>query len=103
VGLAGDDGPKQTRSNLSQKEIPVQFGIQAALTEMDIDVIDDWIETEEQIRDHLRKTFDHASYSWMRTDAIRDESGLPLTYAGLRETLMFETYFTTYFRYVLQP
>lgn len=106
IGMAADDEPNQTRTNLCKKTLPVSIGIQKVINENPESVagktaIDLYVELEEQIRETCRK-HDPDNFSWLRTESLKDEDGTPFSFMGLREANIFEAYFTAYFVRVLQ-
>lgn len=105
LGLAADDEQKQSRANLTQKEIPVQVALQKLVgSPDDKEHIDRLILMEEQLRWTVRKAVDitEEEFSWIRTESLKDDEGTPFSFMGLREGNVFEAYFTAYFRHVME-
>lgn len=102
IGLAGDDAPNQSRSNVALREVPVQIGYQKPISNLqDTDSIDDLILFVEQLRDVCRKDVDLDGYSWSRNESLKDENGIPYSFVGMREASLFESYFTAFYQTVL--
>jgi hypothetical protein len=94
IGLASDDEDPKTRTGKGcRKEIPIQIAIQRQCDATDKTLQDQMITLEDQIRETIR-TLDN--YQWLRTEALKDENGLPFQFMGMRQGY-FEAYFTAYF------
>lgn len=101
--MNNDTFPSQTRTSLSRTEIPIQTGLQSTFESHQVLAeIDLLVELEEQMSDTIRK-LDLDGYSWIRSEALRDENGLPFDFTKIRDENTYECYKVHYFNYVLQP
>jgi hypothetical protein len=99
VGLAASD-QVVTRSLAFTREIPVQVAVQLVLPDAPEDsepLLDRYEDLEEELRDTAR-TLAHEHFSWLRTEPLRDENGVPFSFVGLREYNTFEAFFTAYYK-----
>jgi len=37
-------------------------------------------------------------YSWDRTESMKDENGIPISFTGLREAQIFEAYWVSFYK-----
>ena len=98
-----EEGPNQTRcSGLALREVPISFGFQKAqVLTSDVAGIDLLVDLIDELYDVCRH-FDHRDYSWIRTEALKDENGVPFNYTNLINHNVFEAYFTVYYNHVVQ-
>ena len=102
IGLAADDTENLSRGNMARREVPVQIGYQRANVDpQDTALIDTLIELEEQLRDVCRIEVDPEFFSWMRTESLKDENGVPYSFLALREANTFESFFMATYNLVL--
>lgn len=97
-----DEGPNQSRaSSLGLREIPVSFGLQRPrVLATDTAAIDLMVDLVDELYAVLR-TFDHENYNWLRTEALKDDNGVPFNYALNVTANIFEAYFTAYYNHVI--
>jgi hypothetical protein len=106
ISLAADD-KLLTRADTFERDIPIQIGLQHKLKgakpgDMTLE-IDRYRELEDQLRDACRlATKDHSHFDWRRTEALKDESGMPYSFTGMRQNSTFEAYFVAYYHVVLK-
>lgn len=106
IGLAYDDAENLDRNNLTTRTIPIQIAIQAALPQ-DGDRLDSeiskWVQLDEIVRDLIRhRDTPPDAYTWLRTESLKDPNGTPFAFSGLRQGSFYESYFTAYFKVVVQ-
>lgn len=97
IGLAYDDDII-SRAGGAVRELPVQIAIQRAMSANDQITIGTMVTLDEQIRDTCRQ-LSLSTYSWNRTESLKDPNKTPFAYAGLREGNYFESYFTAYYKH----
>lgn len=98
IGLAKDDRIL-TRGLAMQSEIPIQVAFQRLVADDDLPTMDLMVELAEQLRHAVKNAIpDTQPFAWLRNEALRDQSGTPYNFAGLRERSTFESIFTAYFQ-----
>ncbi len=103
IGMASDDTPNKSRTNICLKEIPIQIAVQRQMVVSDKVLLDTMITLEEQLRDTVRQAFkgDEPTFQWLRSEAMKDPNGTPFAFQQLRDSGFFEAYFTAYFQQTL--
>jgi len=98
IGLAYDQGPTQSRTNLVNEEVPVMVGYQRRIDDLsDVALLDQLVQFMEELYETARDDFALDGYSWNRNESLKDENGTPYAFVGLRDAGLFEAYFTAYF------
>lgn len=99
VALVGDQETPQTRNYSCIETIPIQVCYQCKIANLQDDAfIDKRIELSEQLKKVVRKTAASPNvYTWMRTEALKDENGTPFGFIVMRESSVFMCVFTAYF------
>ncbi len=108
VAMAKDD-TIGTRGKMFQSEIPIQIALQQNVEDDDLTTINELVRIHGQLRKACIRTFssltilnpDNGSVitpAWLRNEAMRDGTGMPLMFMGLREHSVFEAYFTAFFQ-----
>jgi len=99
-----DEGPNRTRdvrSGLALREVPISLGFQRAnVPPSDIATIDMLVDIVDQLYEVLRRFVPNEEYGWIRTEALKDDNGVPFDYVSLTSNNFFEAYFVTYYSYV---
>lgn len=99
IGMAGDDAPNLSRGNLTVHEPGVMVGYQRPIADPNsVNELDPYVSFMEELRDCCRKDVTLAGYSWVRNESLKDAEGVPYSFVMLREALIFEAYFTAYYR-----
>lgn len=98
VGMAKDDGIL-TRGRAFQSEIPIQIAYQRAIAdETNLTLMDKLLEFSEELRKVAKDAAADSAYAWLRNEALRDGTGFPYHFTGLRNQSTFESYFTAFFQ-----
>jgi len=105
IGQAPGEGINQARSNkVLRREYPVQVGLQiTGVNPADDTTIDTHVQLVEELDNLCIQLVDPDFFSFLRLEYMADDSGLPLSFMGLREFDMFEAYFTAYYNFVVTP
>lgn len=90
-----------TRNRVTQRTIPVQIAVQKKVTATDTTTIGKYKELVDDLQQAIIKG-EYAGYSFTRAEALKDESGFPFSYVGLREHGVFEAYFTAFFHCLIE-
>lgn len=101
VGMAADDQTTKSRTNTALREIPVQIAFQKLVDPNDKAAQDILVEAEDQLREICRLEVDETRFSWTRNESLKDDNGTPFSYTGLRQTSVWEAYFTAFYTYTL--
>ena len=92
------DENRITRGRAYRKEVPIQLGYQQLVEDTDKTTITLLINLVDQLRRVCKNAFaGDSSILWVRTEALKDETGTPYNFVGLRESTTFESYFTVYY------
>ena len=95
------DSMNRSRTNMVLQEVPVLIGYKkAAVKPDDTAMIDRLVSFLGQVEYVCRK-FDPDHYSYLRTEALKDEDGLPYCYTHLTNAGLFESYFVVYYNLVV--
>ena len=98
IGMTSDDAPNRSRTNLTQKELPVHIGLQHAVADLtDVSELDAYVQLVEELYAVCRKEVDQSTFQWLRTESLKDENELPFFFTAMREAAVFEAYFTAYY------
>jgi len=101
AGSLGDVNNK-SRTNLTLREYAVKVGYQRVIPDIDdVADLDKVMQLVEEIDEVFRKDVDLEGFSWVRTEFLKDENELPYGFVRMRNSLVFETYFTAYYNYTL--
>jgi hypothetical protein len=104
MGLSSDEA-LLTRGRTATEDLPIHFGFQRYVDVDSLATMDLMTLLVEQVKHTIRLDrsieLDGQVYAWQRNESIKDPNGLPVSYMGLRNGKIYETYFTAYFRTVL--
>lgn len=93
--LGTDDTPASRRSTY-EVDAPIQLAFQKRVEDPhNFQEVDLLVQLWEEIRDAVKesiKTDTQRRFSWMRTEALRDENGTIFQYVALREASTFEAF-----------
>ncbi len=97
IAGVGDQDPPQTRNFSCIESVPVQVCYQCKVTNLsDPDFLDTRIELCEQLKRVVRKLVSD-EYTWMKTEAEKDENGVPYAYRIMKDDSVFMCAFTAYY------
>lgn len=86
--------------NLVKKEVAVLVGFQKGdVNSNDLETIDNLSVFVSEVRTACRK-FDTESFTFSRSEALKDDNGVPYGYAQLTSARAFDTYFIAYYNLV---
>lgn len=103
LGLASDQNVlSRPPANAAEEFIPITVAYQKLLPgNPDSDdvttLIDNLLLFVQQLQDTCRN-LDVRGLAWQRNEALRDPSGTPYSYTGLRDANVFESYFTAFYK-----
>jgi len=93
------DSANQSRTNMVIQEVPILVGFQiASVLPDDIARIDSLRSFVSQV-EFVCRHYDPDHYSYTRTEALKDDEGLPFAYENITKGI-FETYFIVYYNLV---
>jgi len=93
IGMSSDDDNSISRGNFNRKEVIVQVAFQTYLEDdQDVPTIDSHCAFIGQLKTTCREEIAIPYYRFLRTEQLRDENGIPLSFVGLRKGI-FEAYF----------
>lgn len=100
--LSPDDEVVESRKNMFIQSSSVLVGFHKKVENFDNSTIDPLVETMEQIRTTVRTShLEDDLISWSGNVSLKDEEGMPMEYALLRERFLFESHFYAQFRKVI--
>lgn len=104
VGLAFNQ-TRKLREQTRTAEFFVQFGIQAKVNPEKTDDCDRLLRLLEEVYDLAAddELVNNETFSFMRTDALRDENNLPYNLHLLRESATFEAVATPIYQKIITP
>lgn len=101
MAAVADESANLSRDNLSSRQSGVIIGYQIANLKVgNVSVFDAYVDFVYQLQETCRR-FKHDLYSWSRTEAMRDENGIPLNYGPAFSQGIFEAYFTAFYNFVV--
>lgn len=102
IALPSDQSNK-SRGNLALQDAAVLVGFQKGrISASDaVATIDRYVNLMGQIQNVCR-TFDPDNYSWSRTECIKDENNIPLSYVKLGQSSVFESYFVVFYNILIR-
>ena len=99
VGITTDQTPLLSRTNMVAQEIMVQVAFQRVVNAQDEATLDACVELYEQLMAVARKSVDPTeTFTWLRNECLKDENGTPFSFVGLRQSSIFEAYFTAVYK-----
>jgi hypothetical protein len=96
-----EETSNQKRNNEATCEIPVQIGVQFLIDDYSRETCDPFIAFCHELKNTCRN-LNLSGYTWLRTEPMRDESETPYSYGGMRKRATFESYFTAYYKAVIE-
>jgi hypothetical protein len=91
-----------SRSNAARQTVPVLIGfVKGNVKHTSLAQIDTLVSFVEQVQ-YVLRAIDPARYSWARTDAIKDENGVPYGSPQLVQQGVFESYFIPHYHLVVE-
>jgi len=106
AGHVLDDSNIRSRglSRLCDRQILIEIALQrSVMLPSDIAGLDDMCETDEQIRNTVRKmTTLPDNFCIIKIECLKTEEGTPYHYYMLREANVYESYFCAYFQTTLE-
>ena len=88
------------RNKSSQTDYPIQIAIQQKISPDDVATFKTLMELKGQIQNSCENDFVTSgfSFSWLRTEPLRDKNGLAYSYEDLYNKGVFSSIFTLFFR-----
>jgi len=98
-----DEGPNLARCpGLANREVPISFGLQKGrMLTHDVTGIDLLVDLVDELY-YMVRHYESADYSWVRTESLKDDNGVPFNYTSLTSHNIFEAYFTVYYNHAVQ-
>lgn len=100
VGGRPGDIVSLSRTNMALREYPVHLGFQHKINRIsDTAEIDEYVNFIEELEETLRTECDNVwlNIAFTRLEPLRDPDGVPYSFITLRDSNLFESYFTAFF------
>lgn len=91
----------RSRTNMILGEYSVMIGFQKLVDDItDVTEIDGYVDFVQELEDMCRQEVDPTLFSFSRLEFLRDQDGMPFSFLMLRDSNVFEAYFTVTYQRV---